>query len=360
VERNQRHTHDVRFLQKLADHFNITPRLLGLADRPAEPMEPPVNRRQFISGAAATLAAATLPRLDTYLGEPLTDIRSVTATYRRLDSSLSSHDLVRPVAAHLDMAHGLLQRSMNTSTRTWLAQSVSESASLLAWLAWDRADYATADHYYREAIKLADLSNDPLLTAYQLGSLATFMIDQRDRKAIDVLRLARHTLGSRPPAIADSWIASSESLAYATMGFTDAAWSALDRAEVACLRIGDQSPPWPWVFNFGHDKIATQRVVCAARLGEPERVLSSPEHQSQPSGTHRRQDALFSLDLAEIYIQAGDTNHGCELATASLQKVDGYRSGRVLRRASDLRNRNAKRLDTHQLEALDDSLRRAS
>ncbi|MBO0729263.1 MAG: helix-turn-helix transcriptional regulator, partial [Acidimicrobiaceae bacterium] len=137
VERNQRHSHDIRFLQKLAAHFNIPPNLLGLAADPAEPMEPPVNRRQFISGTAAAIATVALPTLD--VGDQLTDIRTVTATYRRMDSNLPSHDLVRPVAAHLDMAHGLLQRAATTSSRTWLAQSVSEGASLAAWLAWDRA-----------------------------------------------------------------------------------------------------------------------------------------------------------------------------------------------------------------------------
>lgn len=360
LERGQRHTHDIRVLQKLATHLNIPPRLLGLAEDPAELMEPPVDRREFITGAAAALAAAALPKLDGEPTEHFAELRTVTATYRRMDSTLPSYDLVRPVAAQLDMVHGLLQRTADPRTKAWLAQSASEAASLAAWLAWDRSDYTAAEAYYRKAVKLADAADHPLLTSYQLGSLATLMIDRHDRKAVDVLALARHKLGPHPSAVADSWIASLEGLANATVGYADAAWSALDRADMACSRIDNEPPPWPWVFHFGQDKIAAQRVVCAARLSQPTRVLSSLPLPSQTDGGHRRQQALFSLDLAEVHIQAGDTDGGVDLATRSLELVNGYRSGRVLHRAAALRHRNARRLSRRHLEALDDTLRRAS
>jgi hypothetical protein len=78
------------------------------------------------------------------------------------------------------------------------------------------------------------------------------------------------------------------------------------------------------------------------------------------SNGHRRQRALFSLDLADLYIQAGDIDRGCELATSALQQVAPYRSGRVVERASALRRRNAKRIPRQQLEAFDEWLRWAS
>lgn len=359
LEQGMRHTHDIRFLQKVATHLDIPPNLLGLAHDTADAMEPPVNRREFVAGAAAALAAAALPKFDIDPVE-LTDVRAVTATFRRMDSILPSHDLTRPVAAHVQMVSDLLERASAAKSKTWLAESASEGASLAAWLAWDRADYAAADRYYRRAVKLADTAGHPLLTAYQLGSLASLMIDRRDRKALDVLALARHKLGSRPTSIADSWTSALEALANATMGYTEATWSALDRAELACARTDDEQPPWPWVFSFGTDKVAAQRVTCAARLGQPQRVLSSLPEFAVSQGTHRRQRALLSLDLAEVYIQAGDTERGCELAAESLQLVHGDRSGRVMQRAKRMRDRNAGHLAQPDLQALEHCLRCAS
>jgi transcriptional regulator with XRE-family HTH domain len=268
LEGGKRHTHDVRFLEKLAAHLFIPPNLLGLADGPvqAEPSESAVNRREFLTGAAVALTAAALP-IPAFDFEPvdrIADIRAVTATYRRMDSTLSSHDLIQPVAAHLQMTHRLFQRTTDGRTRAWLAESLSETASLAAWLAWDSANYDDAENRYRGAVKLADAATHPLLTAYQLGSLASFMIDHQDRNASNVLALARHKLGPRPAAVADSWMSSLEAMAYATMGYERDSWAALDRADELSDRIDDHEPPWPWVFSFNHDKIAMQRVVCAA------------------------------------------------------------------------------------------------
>jgi hypothetical protein len=115
----------------------------------------------------------------------------------------------------------------------------------------------------------ADAATHHLLTAYQLGSLASFMIDRQDRNAVNVLVLARHKLGPHPEPVADSWISSLEAVAYATMGHDRETWTAIDRADAACDQIDGHQPPWPWVFSFDHAKIDVQRVICAARLGQP-------------------------------------------------------------------------------------------
>jgi hypothetical protein len=192
------------------------------------------------------------------------------------------------------------------------------------------------------------------------SSLASFMIDHQDRNASNDLALARHKLGPRPAAVADSWMSSLEAVAFATMGYERDAWVALDRADELCDRIDDREPPWPWVFTFDHDKIAIQRVVCAARLGQPSRVSDLLPTFTPAGNSHRRQQALFSLDLAEVQIQAGDVDQGCELATSPVQQVAPYGSGRVVERAAALRGRNAKRIPRRQLEAFDEWLRRAS
>jgi hypothetical protein len=277
-----------------------------------------------------------------------------------MDSTLASHDLISPVMAHLRMTGGMLQRAVDRRSREQLAQSVSEAASLAAWLAWDRSEHSTARSSYRVAVKLADSAGHSLLTAYQLGSLAAFMIDRDDRRATAVLQLARHKLGNRPTPVADSWISSLEALAHATAGDERASWTALDRAGTACDKIGVTQPTWPWVFTFDHRRIAAQRVVCAARLGQPDRVLPALPSFADSSTGHRRQGALFALDVAEVWIHAGDPNRGYDLATDAIGTAAAYRSGRVLDRASTLIRHNASRIPEAQLRALDRQVRSAS
>jgi hypothetical protein len=257
------------------------------------------------------------------------------------------------------MTRRLLERASDRKARAWLAQSVSETASLAGWLAWDRADDVAADRYYRAAVKLADATGNPLLTAYQLGSLGAFMVD-RDRNALAVLSLARQQLGPHPAAVADAWVSSLDAFARATLGDDHGTWHALDQAEAACQQIDDEEPPWPWVFTFDHTKIAAQRISCAARLGQPKHAVRVLSQVSAPESGHRRQGALFSFDLAEIYMQAGDLDEGWRLATAALEKATPYRSGRVVQRARSLRRRYGDRLSQADQRRFDDCLRKAT
>jgi hypothetical protein len=275
----------------LASHLEISPTLLGLADRLVEPSEPDVNRREFITGAATAVATVSFPApvvrfLDR---DRFEDLRVVTATYRRLDGGLASHDLIQPVLAHLDMAHNLLLGANDCATRRLLAESVSETASLAAWLAWDRYDHVAADKRYRRAVELANAADHNLLTAYQLGSLASYLIERRDRNTFRVLALARHKLGPRPPAAADSWLSCLEALASATTGDERGAWAALEHAESCHAKADGQPPEWPWVAPFDRRKLTSQRVVCAARLHQPQRVLDLLPQLTDIQLGHRRQ-----------------------------------------------------------------------
>jgi hypothetical protein len=111
----------------LAGHLNIPPHLLGLAEHPTDPLESPVNRREFLTGAAAVLATAAVPTplLDTAVTSNLEGLRDITAGYRRMDGTLASHDLVRPVVSHLDMTP-TTSRTGRRPQRTGLAGAIGE------------------------------------------------------------------------------------------------------------------------------------------------------------------------------------------------------------------------------------------
>lgn len=62
-----------------------------------------------------------------------------------------------------------------------------------------------------------------------------------------------------------------EAVAHATAGDGTQTWRTLDRATAAAERIArEERPPWPWVFPFDAQKIASHQLNCAVRLRRPD------------------------------------------------------------------------------------------
>jgi len=57
-----------------------------------------------------------------------------------------------------------------------------------------------------------------------------------------------------------------------------ATWEALERADDAVRAIAADGPvPWPWVFQFDHEKVARHRLTCAVRLNRPQVALAAAQ-----------------------------------------------------------------------------------
>ena len=220
-----------------------------------------------------------------------------------------------------------------------MAAAVSEVAGLAGWLYWDMHDLGSARRHYRIAVEQAQrASGDSMLTAYMLGSLASFVVVQ-EGAADEGIALIRHaaTASERErPATADAWLASIEAVAHASAGDNVQTWRALDRAEAAVGRVAaEDAPPWPWVFPFDAGKIATHRLTCAVRLRRPDVAYAAVADLPVP--THRKQGALALLDLACAHVQAQEVEEGLQVATAAIDLAATTRSERVLSRARQFR-----------------------
>jgi hypothetical protein len=223
------------------------------------------------------------------------------------------------------------------SHRGALAAVASEAASLAAWLAWDMGDNGSARSFYGSAIKAARSAGDPLLVAYQAGSLAQFEAHSgHGAHALGLARTARRYLGSEPPAIADAWLLSVEALSHAAKGDQRDADRALTQSRAAASRsVPDELPPWPWVFAFDESKVAAFRVTCGARLGLPNWVATADAPALATS--HAKQRALVMLDIATGHVAAGRVEAAFALASRAVDTGLQYRSGRTLERARALR-----------------------
>ncbi|WP_241989952.1 MULTISPECIES: hypothetical protein [unclassified Streptomyces] len=293
-----------------------------------------MDRRRFLGGAVAVAAApalAALPAETETGGGQAASLRLSTSAYRRLDASTPSRDLEESVRTHMRLIQSIT-RDASEDQRPRLAAVGSEAASLAGWLSWDMGDNGSARAWYGSAIKAARAAGDPLLTAYQAGSLAQFEAHAGNgAQALNLTRKARRALGEKRPAVADAWLSSVEALAHAAAGDRSRTDQALTASRGAAATLdGQETPPWPWVFTFTETKVSAARVACGARLGLADWVLSE-DTEALATG-HAKQRALLVLDIAAGHLAGGRVEAAFALAGRALDTGLKYRSGRIVER----------------------------
>ncbi len=338
-------------LSRVASHLQIPPHLVGLADHTAAIVArrdgngTDVERRNFLGGVAAVAAAPALSMAPTQqahaveTGQAAT-LRVATTAFRRLDGTTPSRQLVDTVLSHLKLTQSIAQDAEGEDERARLAAVGSEIASLAGWLHWDMGDNGSARTWYGASIKAARRATNPLLAAYQLGSLAQFEAHSGNAaQGLSLARSARKQLGLNMPAIADAWLSGVEALAHAAGGAESSADEALRTAARRAKQIEhEDTPPWPWVFSFTEAKVAATRVSCGARLGLPRWIASEQDSTTavMTSG-HDKQRALLQLDMASGYLAAGRLDGAFTVAARALEVGLRYKSGRIVERARAVR-----------------------
>ncbi|WP_318199191.1 helix-turn-helix transcriptional regulator [Streptomyces sp. SCL15-4] len=340
LEKRGQASYSTDVLAAAAAHLQIPPALVGLADgRTAQVQvrdDDPMHRRTVLGGALAAMTApilAAVPDTHDTIGGQAAALRLTTSAYRRLDGTTPSRDLADAVEGHIRLIQTITRTATGDAERARLAAMGSEAASFAGWLAWDKGDHGSARSWYGGAVKAARTAHNPLLTAYQIGTLAQFEAHAGNGvEALNLARRARRVLGEQGPAVADAWLLTVEALGYAVAGDRRGADRALagSRTAAEALTAGQEPPPWPWVFSFTPDKVAACRVTCGARLGLPEWVLAE-DVEALATG-HAKQRALLVLDIAGGRVEAAFA-----FASRALEAGLQYRSGRIVERARALR-----------------------
>ncbi|WP_097232485.1 helix-turn-helix domain-containing protein [Streptomyces zhaozhouensis] len=331
-------SYDMKMLEAVARHLEIPLHLVGLAQK--EQSVGPMERRNFLGAAAAAVAAPALPPGATsrHADGSADRVRLATTAYRQLDGTTPSHRLVVPVRAHLELVQHLARGAEGGKARERLDEAGSEAASLAGWLSWDMGDMGSARTWYGTAVTVAKRSSHGLLVAYQLGSLAQLEAHAGNRtRALAHVASARYHLTS-PLTVAEAWLLMIEGMAHASGGDASAANQALNAADEAVDNMAEEAPPWPWVFRFGHAKIAAARLTCGAWLSLPEWIASA---QATAGGVltsgHEKQRALALLDIAQGHIAAGRLDAAFTIGRSALESGLRHRSGRIVERARVLR-----------------------
>lgn len=369
IERGGSGSRDVDTLRCLGSTLDIPLVMLGLAEQSNTKIysELPVNRRELLFGAAATAAAlANTPLAEAGIAEDeaAAAVHVITAAHRRFDATIPSCELAGPVLAHLRMAARMQAEISDPLSGKAMAAAVSEAAGLAGWLHWDMHDLGSARRYYRKAVEQAQWADGtPMLTAYMLGSLASFVVQEGEvGEGLALIRRAAQACEGERPATADAWLAAMEAVAHASAGDDAETWRALDRAEAAVVRMAaEDTPPWPWIFSFDARRIANYRLTCAVRLHRPDIAYAAVEDFSLiPANGHRKQGALVLLDLASAHVQAQEVEEGLRVAISAVDLAATTRSERVLGRARQFRRIVPARAPRQLLGEFDEHVRVAS
>ncbi len=307
--------------------------------------EDPAKRRDFGKAVALTvLAWPGLTETDENAGPSLTEI---TRAQRRLDATTCARDLAPSVGAHVEMANRMLDRTRRSRTGEDVAAALSEAAGFAAWLHADMCDMGTARTYYRLAVGAARHAGHDLLAGYMLGSLAAFEIDCGDHESgLGLIDRAREQISASEHPAPHAWLAAIEALGRAAARESSGATDALDRAGEAVRRSdAGLPPPWPWMFQFDHAKLAGYRALVCVRTGRPADALAAFAESVAAIQPAPKQRAMVMLEVATADRQEGvdqrdrvRVDEAFRLAGEALATGRRYNSERIIQRSRRFRH----------------------
>jgi tetratricopeptide (TPR) repeat protein len=293
-----------------------------------------MQRRPFLQGLSAFigLAAASAfiepwERLSRALRQPnrvdratVNSLASLTVMLESRESQESPRALLGPVEGHLGNVATLLAGS--PPLRPQLCSIAGETAALAGWLAFDIENRPAAAGYFRVGLEAAKEANDRALGAYLVGS-SCVQPAYRERPFARLRRLQGRTFGfarSDASPSTRAWLATLEAEAHALAGDTSRCLRLFDEAEIAMSRAGEEDEARrPRVAFFDPDRLAGERGVALARLGQPEaaqNVLRPALTSLDPSVVKTRPRLLTAL--ATAHVQQGDVDRACELGAEAL------------------------------------------
>jgi transcriptional regulator with XRE-family HTH domain len=330
-------------VREVGAHIGIPLHLLRFGERGGR--EGPTKRREFGKAVVlAGLAALPMPQraeLDEMTAPTLT---AITGAYRRLEAATPAHELAAAADAHVKVGVAALARDRRSPFVPDVAAAASEAAGFAGWLRMDMNDLGSARAYYRTAIDQARQAAHPLLTAYMLGSLASFETEAGDPDtALDLTRQAARQLGESAHPTARAWLNAVHAVAFAARG--DAARGDPQAADTALLAAENLAadadthapPPWPWVFPFDAAKLAAFRAFAAIRLRRPAQAAAAFAHSLTTASPAPKQAAVLSLELAELRRQQGEIDEAAVLASQALATGRTHASERVITKARQFR-----------------------
>ena len=293
-------------------------------------------------------------------GALLDDLDSLTDVYRRMDRRLGAANLFEDLTRHLQRVTAFRHASMTGANRQRLASIAGDIATLMGWQSLDTGRTARAWKYFRRAADAAKEAENPALQAFAIAEAAYIpLLGGNHRAALPMLREARDLAPPAGSPAFRAWLCGAEAEAHAVAGEVDACLRALDCAQAALDEAQPDETP-RWVAHFDRSHLARWRGQCLVQLAQPaaaQPVLQEAVRSVDPSFVRARASTL--VDLATSFLQQGEIDEGCRVATQALTLARNTRSARCEQRIVVLRSQVQLGADTPAVQQLDEQLRLA-
>jgi transcriptional regulator with XRE-family HTH domain len=290
----------------------------------------------------------------------LDDLDALTDVYRRMDRRLGAASLFEDLTRHLQRVTAFRHASMTGANRQRLASIAGDVATLMGWQSLDTGRTARAWKYFRRAADAAKEAENPALQAFAIAEAAYIpLLGGNHRAALPMLGQARDLVVPAGSPAFRAWLCGAEAEAHAVAGDAAACLRALDCAEAALDEVPHDETP-RWVAHFDRSHLVRWQGQCLVQLAQPaaaQPVLQEAVRSVDLSFVRARASTL--VDLAASFLQQGEIEEGCRVATQALTLARNTRSARCEQRIVVLRSQVQLGADTPAVRQLDEQLRLA-
>ncbi|GAA2623565.1 hypothetical protein [Streptomyces vastus] len=298
--------------------------------------ESDVQRRAFMTGGTATVAAVSLGPLGVAFGGPAVAadrpvhrvgeaeagaLEEAVRQIRVLDDRHGADGLYRRAATPLRAAYALLDAgATRRATAERLHSGAGELAISVGWLAHDSGRFGDARSHYAEALATARVAGDPALEAHAFCNTSFLARDAgRPREAVRAAQAAQRAARPLGSARLLSLLAMREAGGWAGLADRTGCEQALARAHALFDRGPCDADP-EWMSFYGPAELAGLEAQCWSTLGDWPRAAHHARRAARLQDPHfTRNIALYTAELADDLARAG---HPDEAATAGLRVLD--------------------------------------
>ncbi|MBA4860496.1 hypothetical protein H1V43_03690 [Streptomyces sp. PSKA54] len=311
--------------------------------------ESDVQRRAFMTGGTATVAAASFAPLGltrdggaaaTAAGRPVRRVGHAEANaveeavrkIRLLDDRHGADGLYRRAAAPLRAAYALLDAgTARQATAQRLQAGAGELAISVGWLAHDSGRFDDARSHYAEALATARMSGDAALEAHAFCNTAFLARDAgRPREAVRAAQAAQRVARNLASPRLLSLLALREAGGWAGLGDRSGCERSLSRAQ-ALFDCGPSNADPEWMSFYGAAELEGLEAQCWSALGDWARAARHARRATALQDPHfTRNTALYTAELADDLARAGHPDEASAAGLRVLDLLNEVQSSRVL------------------------------
>lgn len=298
--------------------------------------ESDVQRRAFMTGGTATVAAASLTPFGVAFGSPAAAVdrrvhragtseagalEEAVRKIRLLDDRHGADGLYRRAAAPLRTAYELLDAgTTRQATADRLYSGAGELAISVGWLAHDSGRFDDARSHYAEALATSRMSGDPALEAHAFCNTAFLARDAgRPREAVRAAQAAQRAASPLGSPRLLSLLALREAGGWAGLADRAGCEQALARAQALYERGPSETDP-EWMTFYGEAELEGLEAQCWSTLGDWPRAARHARRAAALQDPHfTRNLALYTAELADDLARGGRPD---EAAVAGLRVLD--------------------------------------